>query len=79
MQQQLSQMTTQIPDDIARLAHEQQLGAPQANYTIMQLRRGWRWARLIFPLTTIFLFLHLFLCLLIYLCTIQRFLQFSSY
>jgi hypothetical protein len=30
MQQQLFAVPAQIPDDIARMAHEQKLGAPQA-------------------------------------------------
>ena len=60
MQQRLSQQSTQIPDDIARLAHEQQLGTPQAGYMVIKLRRHWRWFQYLFPL--IFL---LFLAMLI--------------
>ena len=43
MQRQLFAMPAQIPDDIARMAHEQKLGAPQADYTVGKLARGWRW------------------------------------
>jgi hypothetical protein len=51
MQQQLLSTITQIPDDIARLAHEQQLGAPQANYAVFKFSRGWRWlAFILLPL-----------------------------
>ena len=49
MQQQFLTMMTQIPDDIARLAHEQQLGTPQARYMISKLGRGWRWTLYILP------------------------------
>lgn len=43
MQQHIASALTQIPDDIARLAHEQQLGTPQTSYTVTKLVRGWRW------------------------------------
>lgn len=43
MQQQLFATPVQIPDDIARLAHEQKLGTPQGDYNILKLARGWRW------------------------------------
>lgn len=41
--QQLVATPAQIPDDIARLAHEQKLGTPQGNYAIFKLTRNWRW------------------------------------
>jgi hypothetical protein len=51
MQQQLLNITTQIPEDIARLAHEQQLGSPQANYAVFKFSRRWRWlAFILLPL-----------------------------
>jgi len=43
MQQQMHDAMQQIPDDIARTAHEQLLGTPQACYLITVMRRGWRW------------------------------------
>lgn len=56
-QEQLSALMTQIPDDVARMAHEQQLGAPQAGYIITALRKGWRWTNAIFLLTLLFFLL----------------------
>ncbi len=41
MQQQLLATPAQIPDDIARLAHEQKLGTPQGKYAILELARDW--------------------------------------
>lgn len=64
MQQYLSSMTTQIPDDIARLAHEQQLGSPQAGLSVNKLGKGWRWIRFLIPISLLLacaLFLTLFL------------------
>lgn len=50
MQQRFAEAQTQhIPDDIARLAHEQHLGTPQAGYTIIKLRRYWRWSQYALP------------------------------
>lgn len=43
MQQQLLATPTQIPDDIARLAHEQKLGEPRSEYAVLTLARSWRW------------------------------------
>src|SRR5258708_20573884 len=53
MQQQMLEAMRQIPDDIARAAHEQQLGTPQARYMITALRRGWRWPRFILTFFTL--------------------------
>jgi hypothetical protein len=53
MQQQMHDAMQQIPDDIARTAHEQQLGTPQARYLITVLRRGWRWPRVILPFVSL--------------------------
>lgn len=55
LQQRFANMTTQIPDDIARLAHEQQLGTPQASYMIVRLARGWRWSLFLTPFSLIIL------------------------
>lgn len=56
-QEQLSALMTQIPDDVARMAHEQQLGAPQAGYIITELRKGWRWTRWVLLFAFSFFFL----------------------
>lgn len=53
LQQRFANMTMQIPDDIARLAHEQQLGTPQASYMTIGLTRGWRWSFFLIPLSLI--------------------------
>jgi len=58
-QQQLLSTITQIPDDIARLAHEQQLGSPQADYTISKQSPGWRWLRFV-PLIGLLFFVGTF-------------------
>ncbi len=47
-QEHLSTSLPQIPDDVARMAHEQQLGASQASSMISELRKGWRWANAMF-------------------------------
>ncbi|HEY3992668.1 MAG TPA: DUF6585 family protein [Ktedonobacteraceae bacterium] len=50
MQQRMQRTLAQIPEDIARFAHEQQLGTPQGNYTIFKLFRGWRWPAFVLPI-----------------------------
>ncbi|HLI71622.1 MAG TPA: DUF6585 family protein [Ktedonobacteraceae bacterium] len=63
VQQQFLDMMKQIPDDIARLAHEQQLGTPQARYMITKLHRNWFWLR--------FVILYPFLLLMMILITLS--------
>lgn len=75
-QEQLSALMTQIPDDVARMAHEQQLGSPQASYMIFELRKGWREVRWILPLA--FFFALLWFVSMIFLLTINSFLLIGS-
>lgn len=60
----VSNLTTQIPDDVARLAHEQQLGTPQTSFSITKLGQGWRWIRFM-PLVSILIILAAFLVIFI--------------
>ena len=65
MQQQMQRAFAQIPEDIARLAHEQQLGTPQGSYTVSKLSRGWRWLRFAMPLSFLLL-----ICIIIALISV---------
>lgn len=60
MQEYPSHWMTLIPDDIARLAHEQQLGIPQASLSVTKLSKGWRWMRFL-PLVAMVLALLFFI------------------
>ncbi len=66
MLQQYANTATQIPDDVARIAHEQQLGTPQTRHMISRLSRGWRVPQFIFPFVLLF-FMIAFATLLIIL------------
>lgn len=76
MQQRFLNITMQIPDDIARLAHEQHLGAPQERFLITYLRRGWRWSLLGLQIA-LGLFLAEFVTLFLLLYTSADFLVFG--
>lgn len=68
MQDYLSRAMTQIPDDVARLAHEQQLGTPQAGLLVTKLSKGWRWVS----------FLRLVLVALVLIFMIVLFVELNS-
>lgn len=62
---QLHELQHQIPDDIARMAHEQHLGSPQLSHSVVRLNRGWRWVLPIFFLSLLFDALVVFIVIII--------------
>lgn len=77
MQEYPSSAMTQIPDDVARLAHEQQLGSPQGSLSITRLSKGWRWMDFL-PLVSLFLVFISFIALWTNLHFLQNYILFPT-